>query len=112
MLWDIPSGNPEWKHDHPGIAIDNFLKQHDDFIIDEHFTRMQITSSPRGFLRKLTCEDTEAKMKVLVTGSQSFVGKELMDLCKKNGVECWGLDTVGFHTVQITSKSISAQKNL
>jgi cephalosporin hydroxylase len=49
---DIPRGKPEWKDDHPLIAIDGFLAQHPDFEIDESCTRLGVTSSPRGYLRK------------------------------------------------------------
>jgi len=33
-------------------------------------------------------------MKIVVTGSESFVGKELISQCKKNGIEVIGLDLI------------------
>jgi cephalosporin hydroxylase len=53
-VWDIPRGKPEWKDDHPLNAIHRFLAAHAEFQIDPHWTRLGITSSPDGFLRKLT----------------------------------------------------------
>lgn len=49
---DIPRGKPEWKNDHPLIAIDGFLKVNPDFAIDDHYTRLGVTSSPRGYLKR------------------------------------------------------------
>ena len=53
-VWDIPSGKPEWKDDHPLNAIHKFLGNHPEFAIDPHWTRMGITSSPDGFLKRST----------------------------------------------------------
>ena len=53
-VWDIPSGKPEWKDDHPLNAIHKFLGSHPEFAIDPHWTRMGITSSPDGFLKRST----------------------------------------------------------
>ncbi len=53
-VWDIPRGKPEWKEDHPLNAIHKFLAAHPEFRIDPHWTRFGITSSPDGFLKKLT----------------------------------------------------------
>ena len=50
---DIPRGKPEWKQDNPLAAIDIFLKENDDFIIDEIYTRLGITQSPNGYLKKI-----------------------------------------------------------
>jgi len=50
---DIPRGKPEWKHDNPLSAIDLFLKENDDFVIDETYTRLGITQSPNGYLKKI-----------------------------------------------------------
>ena len=50
---DIPRGKPEWKQDNPLAAIDIFLKENDDFVIDETYTRLGITQSPNGYLKKI-----------------------------------------------------------
>jgi cephalosporin hydroxylase len=51
-VWDIPNGKPEWKDDHPLNAIHEFVESHSDFTIDPHWTRLGITSSPDGFLKR------------------------------------------------------------
>ncbi len=56
-VWDIPRGKPEWKDDHPLNAIHKFLSAHSEFRIDPHWTRLGITSSPDGFLKKLTATE-------------------------------------------------------
>jgi len=56
-VWDVPAGKPEWRHDNPLGAIHDFLARHDEFEIDEHYTRTFITSSPDGFLRRRRVED-------------------------------------------------------
>lgn len=53
-VWDIPRGKPEWKDDHPLNAIHKFLAAHPEFRVDPHWTRFGITSSPEGFLKRLT----------------------------------------------------------
>ncbi|MBI4208585.1 MAG: class I SAM-dependent methyltransferase [Deltaproteobacteria bacterium] len=53
-VWDIPRGKPEWKNDHPLNAIHKFLAAHSEFRIDPHWTRHGITSSPDGFLKRVT----------------------------------------------------------
>jgi cephalosporin hydroxylase len=50
--WDIPNGKPEWKDDHPLNAIHKFLGNHPEFTIDPYWTRLGITSSPDGFLKR------------------------------------------------------------
>jgi cephalosporin hydroxylase len=50
---DIPRGKPEWKEDNPLAAIDLLLKENNDFIIDETYTRLGITQSPNGYLKKI-----------------------------------------------------------
>jgi cephalosporin hydroxylase len=50
---DIPRGKPEWKEDNPLAAIELFLKENNDFIIDETYTRIGITQSPNGYLKKI-----------------------------------------------------------
>jgi cephalosporin hydroxylase len=56
-VWDIPRGKPEWKDDHPLNAIHEFLAGHSEFQIDPHWTRLGITSSPEGFLRRLEASE-------------------------------------------------------
>lgn len=50
---DIPRGKAEWIDDNPLAAIEEFLKTNSDFIIDESFTRLGITSSPGGYLKRV-----------------------------------------------------------
>lgn len=56
-VWDIPRGKREWKEDNPLPAIRNFVSKHPEFRVDSHYTRMHVTSSPEGFLRRLTPEE-------------------------------------------------------
>jgi cephalosporin hydroxylase len=50
---DIPRGKTEWIDDNPLAAIEEFLKTNNDFVIDESFTRLGITSSPGGYLKRV-----------------------------------------------------------
>ena len=50
---DIPRGKSEWKYDNPLVAIEEFLNNNDNFIIDEKFTRLGITQSPNGYLKRI-----------------------------------------------------------
>jgi len=59
-VWDIPRGKKEWRDDHPLIAVETFLKAHPDFVVDPHWTRLAVTASPGGFLRRLTSEEAQA----------------------------------------------------
>jgi cephalosporin hydroxylase len=58
-VWDIPHGKPEWKGNGPLDAIHEFLSAHKEFKIDPHYTRWGITSSPDGYLRRLTSAEIE-----------------------------------------------------
>lgn len=49
---DIPRGKPEWRFDNPLAAINRFTLETNDFEIDPQYTRMHVTSSPCGFLRR------------------------------------------------------------
>jgi cephalosporin hydroxylase len=60
-VWDIPSGKPEWKHDNPLIAIDEFIQCNTDFTIDDKCDRLMITSNPKGYLRKMTIEEMDRR---------------------------------------------------
>lgn len=51
-LWDIPNGKKEWKDDNPLRAIKEFLKEFPEWEADPHYTRMKVTASPMGFLRR------------------------------------------------------------
>ena len=50
---DIPRGKKEWKDDNPLTAIHEFMKHNSDFIIDESYTRLGITQSPCGYLKRV-----------------------------------------------------------
>jgi len=56
-VWDIPRGKSSWKKDNPLIAIKKFLAKDDRFVMDEHYTRLKITSNPNGYLRRLNPEE-------------------------------------------------------
>jgi len=53
-VWDIPSGKNEWKEDNPLDAIEVFLENNKDFVIDNHYERLKVTANPKGFLRKIS----------------------------------------------------------
>lgn len=50
---DIPRGKLDWSHDHPLKSIHKFMKNNNNFKIDENMTRFGQTSSPDGWLKKL-----------------------------------------------------------
>jgi cephalosporin hydroxylase len=50
---DMPRGKAEWIDDNPLTAIDMFLKSNSDFVVDESWTRLGITSSPGGYLKRV-----------------------------------------------------------
>lgn len=50
---DIPRGKAEWIDDNPLSAIDDFLKTNSDFVVDETYTRLGISSSPGGYLKRI-----------------------------------------------------------
>jgi cephalosporin hydroxylase len=52
--WDIPRGQAEWKEDNPLRAIHDFLKTNRQFQIDPDCARLGITSSPDGYLRRVS----------------------------------------------------------
>ena len=57
QVYDIPAGRAEWREDNPLPAIHDFIARHPEFEIDDHFTRLQATSSPDGFLRRRTLDE-------------------------------------------------------
>lgn len=57
FVWDMPDGRPEWKDDNPLAAIEDFMATplgQSEFEIDEHFTRLFVTSNPKAYLRRKT----------------------------------------------------------
>ena len=52
LVWDIPDGKKEWKEDNPLLAIEEFLKCHPEWKEDPYYTRLGITSNPKGFLKR------------------------------------------------------------
>lgn len=60
-VWDIPSGKPEWKHDNPLVAIEEFIQCNKDFTIDEQCNRLRTTANPKGYLRKMTIEERDRR---------------------------------------------------
>lgn len=56
-VWDVPPVKEHFRHDNPLVAIDRFVAEHPEFRVEPHFTRMGVTSSDRGFLRRLTNEE-------------------------------------------------------
>ncbi|MBA3052130.1 cephalosporin hydroxylase family protein [bacterium] len=59
--WNIPDGKPEWKEDNPLKAIEEFTGKNKQFVIDPRYNRLRITSSPKGFLKKLTLKEIKEK---------------------------------------------------
>ena len=59
FVWDIPNGKPEWKEDNPLMAIEEFIKKNNDFVIDERCNKLFVTSNPKGYLRKVTFEERD-----------------------------------------------------
>jgi cephalosporin hydroxylase len=59
-LWDVPNGNPRWKHDNPVRAIHEFLAERPEFVFEtpawpfnESHLREGITHYVQGWLRRL-----------------------------------------------------------
>jgi cephalosporin hydroxylase len=53
QVWDIPSGKAEWREDNPLRAIDAFISENRaEWEVDDHYTRLVVTSNPRGYLRR------------------------------------------------------------
>ena len=53
QVFDIPRGNPDWRHNNPLTAIERFLSENQEFEVDPHYTRLHVTSNPMGFLRRV-----------------------------------------------------------
>lgn len=60
-VWDIPNAKPGWDKDNPLIAIEQFTARDERFVVDEHYTRLKVTSNPKGYLRRLTHEEIAAR---------------------------------------------------
>lgn len=51
-VWEVPKCKRVSSDDNPLRAIKEFLKNHAEWEIDEHYNRMHVTSNPSGFLRR------------------------------------------------------------
>lgn len=58
-VWDLPNGDPAWEHDHVVRAIDEFVAEHPEFVVEppawsfnESHLERGITHYVRGWLRK------------------------------------------------------------
>ena len=56
---DIPRGQKKYENNHPIVAIEDFLKDNEEFEEDPYYTRFQITSSPRGFLKRRSIDSAK-----------------------------------------------------
>jgi cephalosporin hydroxylase len=60
LVADTPRGRPEWVDDNPISAVDDFVRDHPEFVVEqpawpfnESELRSNITYSPRGYLRRV-----------------------------------------------------------
>ena len=58
-LYDVPRGKPEWKSDNPVEAVNEFLKKHPEFVLEQPpwpFNESELTENvthwPSAFLRR------------------------------------------------------------
>ena len=63
-VWDIPNAKPHWKRDNPLMAIKQFVSKDKRFVIDEQYTRLKVTSNPKGYLLRIKPEDIALNRKV------------------------------------------------
>ncbi len=61
QVFDIPRGDAAWREDNPLAALDAFVAGSDEFVVDEHFTRLHVTSNPRGYLRRVKAAQKDTK---------------------------------------------------
>jgi cephalosporin hydroxylase len=61
QVFDIPRGNAAWKNDNPLAALEAFVAATDEFVVDDHFTRLHVTSNPRGYLRRVKAATKPAR---------------------------------------------------
>ncbi len=59
-LYDVPRGQPEWVHDHPTAAAEEFAVQHPEFVLEqpewffnESGLSKNITHWPSAWLRRI-----------------------------------------------------------
>lgn len=60
LVADTPRGRPEWADDNPVSAVDEFLRDHSEFVVEqpvwpfnESELHSNVTYSPRGYLRRV-----------------------------------------------------------
>jgi cephalosporin hydroxylase len=60
MLHDAPRGKPEWKHDNPAAAAEEFVLRHPEFVLEEPafpfnegLVTKRVTHWPRSFLKRV-----------------------------------------------------------
>lgn len=53
-VWEVPNCKRFTPDDNPLYAIQQFIKSHSKWEIDEHYTRLHVTSNPSGFLHRLS----------------------------------------------------------
>jgi cephalosporin hydroxylase len=60
VLHDAPRGKPEWKHDNPAAAADEFVRRHAEFVreeppfpFNEGLITNRVTHWPRAFLKRV-----------------------------------------------------------
>ena len=68
---DIPSAKSAWKDGGPLEAIHEFLAGHKEFRIDPFYTRFGITSSPDGYLRRLTKSEIDERERSSANGAST-----------------------------------------
>lgn len=61
LVSDIPRGKREWRDDNPLPAIEAFLREHREFVVDPHYTRLLVTANPNGYLRRLRPEEIRGR---------------------------------------------------
>jgi len=68
---DIPSAKSAWQDGGPLEAIHEFLAGHKEFRIDPFYTRFGITSSPDGYLRRLTKSEIDERERSSASGAST-----------------------------------------
>jgi cephalosporin hydroxylase len=60
LVADTPRGRPEWSDDNPISAINEFVRDHPEFVVEqpswpfnESDLRSSVTYWPRGYLRRV-----------------------------------------------------------
>jgi cephalosporin hydroxylase len=61
IVADVPRGRPDWVHDNPMAAADDFLREHPEFVLEEpewpfneSELRRGVTHWPNGYLRRIS----------------------------------------------------------